>query len=103
MSFFTLRLYFVRLFLFDQLIKRCSVVPYLCFPTLHTITYVLPERLFVRTYVTVSLLLLLCRSGRDMSELPMHTFKAKAPYTGTVESVEKLVKPGASGEVIMYW
>ncbi|CBJ31206.1 hypothetical protein Esi_0238_0041 [Ectocarpus siliculosus] len=35
----------------------------------------------------------------DMSELPMHTFKAKAPYTGTIETVEKLVQPGASGEV----
>ncbi|CAM9221260.1 unnamed protein product [Pylaiella littoralis] len=35
----------------------------------------------------------------DMSDLPMHTFKAKAPYTGTIESVEKLVQPGASGEV----
>lgn len=34
-----------------------------------------------------------------MSELPMHTFKAKAPYTGTVESVHKLVQPGAPGEV----
>lgn len=29
----------------------------------------------------------------------MHTFKAKAPYTGTIETVEKLVQPGASGEV----
>lgn len=29
----------------------------------------------------------------------MHTFKAKAPYIGTVDSVHKLVKPGASGEV----
>eukprot|EP00903_Cladosiphon_okamuranus_P007149 g6942.t1 len=35
----------------------------------------------------------------DMSELPNHTFKAKAPYIGTIETVEKLVQPGASGEV----
>lgn len=35
-----------------------------------------------------------------MSELPMHTFKAKAPYVGTVDSVHTLVQPGASGEVL---
>ncbi|CAM9291462.1 unnamed protein product [Ascophyllum nodosum] len=35
----------------------------------------------------------------DMSDLPMHTFKAKAPYVGAVESVEKLVRPEAPGEV----
>lgn len=29
----------------------------------------------------------------------MHTFKAKAPYVGTIETVEKLVQPGAPGEV----
>ncbi|CAN0461013.1 unnamed protein product [Hapterophycus canaliculatus] len=34
-----------------------------------------------------------------MSELPMHTFKAKAPYIGTIETVEKLIQPGAPGEV----
>ena len=34
-----------------------------------------------------------------MSDLPMHTFKAKAPYVGAVESVEKLVRPEAPGEV----
>lgn len=35
----------------------------------------------------------------DMSELPNHTFKAKAPYTGTVDSVHSLVQPEATGEV----
>lgn len=34
-----------------------------------------------------------------MSELPMHTYKAKEPYVGTVESVRSLVQPGAPGEV----
>ena len=34
----------------------------------------------------------------DVKEPPLHLYKAKAPYTGTIVSVERLVGPKAPGE-----
>lgn len=88
--------------LFFFSVSICLAVMFLCSTPLPRLISLRPlknarSRSFLVFALAVSPVKLLL--SRDMSELPMHTFKAKAPYTGTVETVEKLVQPGASGEV----